>query len=474
MKKKRRLLLLLPLLLLLIPFSVQRYRDGGTLDVRAIAWRYVGWRVFENEEIRTVPRFYLPPHTFFGINDLGRPDAPETEAEPQSSPETDDPADGATASLKEGHVNLRLTLPAGWKYGTERADEGSLNNGAAATSLTFFPENGAGRVRFGYQEFFGVCGTGLTTRELGAADGLRATVGYYDGSPDWSYVYFPDAPGCYAAYNEGLTGDDAQTALRILQSAKVGEGELARTDALRIAEDALSCRDDELSLWFDALTGDWIVRLYDKKGGKTTDAGTVTADGVWIAAWTKAVSYAYGSAGVSITMPDDWGYEVTPYDPAAFGFSVTLYAPHDGGRVTLSCGRYFEEWQADETTDTTLPDGGRLRLYLHSEPHAVYACEYPDAPGVYSAYLFLTDEKDREDALTILRHIRFTRGAVSAEDAKEAVRGRYDVSGTLKASFDVETGVWTLQERAGGKDGALLREFFVDQSLNVTQRQQAQ
>lgn len=71
---------------------------------------------------------------------------------------------------------------------------------------TFYPQND-----------FAVCGTGLITNEIILNNGTKASVGYYDGSTDWSFVRLNDFSG-YVFLNEGLTGDDALTALEIIRT----------------------------------------------------------------------------------------------------------------------------------------------------------------------------------------------------------------------------------------------------------------
>lgn len=194
-----------------------------------------------------------------------------------------------------------------------------------------------------------------------------------------------------------------------------------------------------------------------------------TADGEKDPGWTKSVFYAYGGAEMEIRMPDDWRYAVHKYDPLNFGFSIRITSP-DGGVMTVFADRYYEEWQADKTEDRSMENGGSMTLYYHEGLDAPYEAYFPDAPGVYHAALFQMTQASSGAAVEILRQIRFLRGTISADRAKEAARAFSGADGFLKTSFDVETGVWTVQERSGGADGALNREFFVDPAGGVVER----
>ena len=73
-------------------------------------------------------------------------------------------------------------------------------------------------------EKFAVCGTGLTEREMQLNDATKVYVGYYDGSENWSYVSFRSVDEYCSVINNGLTGDDANTALEAIKTMKFYSG----------------------------------------------------------------------------------------------------------------------------------------------------------------------------------------------------------------------------------------------------------
>lgn len=101
------------------------------------------------------------------------------------------------------HENLRISLkiPEGWDYETEEYNEDSGRFG-----IRFFPEGCSGSVGLYYYDFFGVCGTGLETREIALEGGRKGRMGLYDGSDIFSFITFPDQElptGSFVVLNEG-------------------------------------------------------------------------------------------------------------------------------------------------------------------------------------------------------------------------------------------------------------------------------
>lgn len=101
------------------------------------------------------------------------------------------------------HENLRISLkiPEGWDYETEEYNEDSGRFG-----IRFFPEGCSGSVGLYYYDFFGVCGTGLETRDITFEGGRKGRMGLYDGSDIFSFITFPDQElptGSFVVLNEG-------------------------------------------------------------------------------------------------------------------------------------------------------------------------------------------------------------------------------------------------------------------------------
>ena len=101
------------------------------------------------------------------------------------------------------HENLRISLkiPEGWDYKTEEYNEDSGRFG-----IRFFPEDCSGQVGLYYYYFFGVCGTGLETRDITIEGGRKGRMGLYDGRDIFSFITFPDeelSSGSFVVLNEG-------------------------------------------------------------------------------------------------------------------------------------------------------------------------------------------------------------------------------------------------------------------------------
>ena len=80
--------------------------------------------------------------------------------------------------------SITLSVPMDWGYYTESGENGSYY-------IILEPGWDMGTMRVGYVPNFGVCGTGLREEEITIA-GMRALVGTYDGSSQWSHIVFPE------------------------------------------------------------------------------------------------------------------------------------------------------------------------------------------------------------------------------------------------------------------------------------------
>lgn len=85
---------------------------------------------------------------------------------------------------------ISLSVPDGWKFDTCRIDSGDLQSGLYG--IRFYPEDAAeGGVMLVYEDFFGVCGTGLETEETVIA-GMPARIGTYDNHEYWDFITFQE------------------------------------------------------------------------------------------------------------------------------------------------------------------------------------------------------------------------------------------------------------------------------------------
>ena len=193
-----------------------------------------------------------------------------TPAPKEKTVETVEPVDESevtqTAEYTEEYVSISVPLPDGWEF--ETVTDGHYSDGRGIT----FRKVGDTEHSFSilYLDSFGVCGTGLEERSADFSSGEKATVGCYS-EQTWDFVYFYDAPGQYWAFNEnGLVGEDAETALEIIGGAKVGGDMTTRLEAIEIACGGEP--DDNAYARFDSEAGTWTVTLRDR------DETTVTLD----------------------------------------------------------------------------------------------------------------------------------------------------------------------------------------------------
>lgn len=94
---------------------------------------------------------------------------------------------GTTVTQEGPYGSITLTIPKGWEYRLCPVGDDALLS--SSYGIQFYPKGQKGYVEVGYQDTFGVCGTGLKEEKWKIA-GVEANVGYYDGSEIWSFVAF--------------------------------------------------------------------------------------------------------------------------------------------------------------------------------------------------------------------------------------------------------------------------------------------
>ena len=103
-------------------------------------------------------------------------------------PEISDAVTEATQGGPYGEISL--SLPEGWKFDLCPTDSGDLHSGMYG--IRFYPEGVEnGGVELVYTDSFGVCGTGLETKETVIA-GMPASIGTYDGHGYWDFITFQE------------------------------------------------------------------------------------------------------------------------------------------------------------------------------------------------------------------------------------------------------------------------------------------
>ena len=138
-----------------------------------------------------------------------------------------------TINVKEKE-DLVITLLDGWKYEVSGEPSGEYHY-----AIKFYKSDKNKKMMlYSYANFFGVCGTGLETKELILEDGNTANVGFYDGNEAWSFITFNISEDEIVAQNEGLTVEESNEALQMfktLKLIKILPGNIAVTERSFIA-----------------------------------------------------------------------------------------------------------------------------------------------------------------------------------------------------------------------------------------------
>lgn len=119
----------------------------------------------------------------------GREEDADESTSGEETPEGQTENKEAVLAVQDGpYGQISLSLPAGWDYEAYPVDSDGLLSGLYG--IHFYPEGVTeGYIEFAYMDFFGVCGTGLSTEEAVIA-GSKASIGTYDGHEYWDYISF--------------------------------------------------------------------------------------------------------------------------------------------------------------------------------------------------------------------------------------------------------------------------------------------
>lgn len=92
---------------------------------------------------------------------------------------------GELVEVNKDDKMLSLVIPEGWEYSTSNAMDFS-----SEPFIEFWPKGeDEGRIKFMYDENFGVCGTGLTSEEV-ILGGHKGSMGTYDNNSVFSFIAF--------------------------------------------------------------------------------------------------------------------------------------------------------------------------------------------------------------------------------------------------------------------------------------------
>ena len=192
-----------------------------------------------------------------------------------ASPFGDDwQAKGTLAEYENGFISMRLTLPEGWDWQEDPAEDGTEG------ILFWDGEKPDQRFRLSaWPDVFGMCGTGVDFSEVTLASGAQLTEAR-EGDR-WIVLIFDGVPGSYTVRPQGGTLNSTvwdakwrEQILTILDTAELGGDALTEDEAIAKAAEVFSGDYDAAYGSYDLRTGVWTVRFFAGE----QEAGRVTVD----------------------------------------------------------------------------------------------------------------------------------------------------------------------------------------------------
>ena len=192
-----------------------------------------------------------------------------------ASPFGDDwQAKGTLAEYENGFISMRLTLPEGWDWQEDPAEDGTEG------ILFWDGEKPDQRFRLSaWPDGFGMCGTGVDFSEVTLASGAQLTEAREEDR--WIILIFDGVPGSYTVRPQGGTLNSTvwdakwrEQILTILDTAELGGDALTEDEAIAKAAEVFSGDYDAAYGSYDLRTGVWTVRFFAGE----QEAGRVTVD----------------------------------------------------------------------------------------------------------------------------------------------------------------------------------------------------
>lgn len=186
-------------------------------------------------------------------------------------------AKGTLAEYENGYISMKLTLPEGWDWQEDPAEDGTEG------ILFWDGEKPDQRFRLSaWPDVFGMCGTGVDFSEVTLASGAQLTEAR-EGDR-WIVLIFDGVPGSYTVRPQGGTLNSTvwdakwrEQILTILDTAELGGDALTEDEAIAKAAEVFSGDYDAAYGSYDLKTGVWSVRFF--AGEQETGRVTVDAEG---------------------------------------------------------------------------------------------------------------------------------------------------------------------------------------------------
>ena len=136
----------------------------------------------------------------------------------------DNQKDGKKYYKEIDNIKLELNIPNSWDYEETIQNE---ENDFYKYALKLYKNNeNQYAMLYFYNDPFGVCGTGRTSKNIILNNGKEATVGYYDENKNWADISFYDTNKNIAVMNYGLIDEDADEAIQFIKTINITENNI--------------------------------------------------------------------------------------------------------------------------------------------------------------------------------------------------------------------------------------------------------
>ena len=174
-------------------------------------------------------------------------------------------AKGTLAEYENGYISMKLTLPEGWDWQEDPAEDGTEG------ILFWDGEKPDQRFRLSaWPNVFAMCGTGVDFSEVTLASGAKLTEAR-EGDR-WLILIFDGVPGSYTVQPQGGTMNSAvwdakwrERVLTILDTAQLSGDAMTEDEAIGKAAEVFAGDYDAAYGSYDLKTGVWTVRFVEKE-----------------------------------------------------------------------------------------------------------------------------------------------------------------------------------------------------------------
>lgn len=136
----------------------------------------------------------------------------------------DNQKDGKKYYKEIDNIKLELNIPNSWNYEETIQNE---ENDFYKYALKLYKNNeNQYAMLYFYNDPFGVCGTGRTSKNIILNNGKEATVGFYGENKNWADISFYDTNKNIAVMNYGLIDEDADEAIQFIKTINITENNI--------------------------------------------------------------------------------------------------------------------------------------------------------------------------------------------------------------------------------------------------------